>query len=80
MTFHDRNKIKAQVCPECVAGSGEPCRTHTGNRTRLHLLRINRAKRGAAPGPCPSCGERLYRTPSLVLHVDTNGFDCETRP
>lgn len=77
MAFHDPKKIKMQVCPECVAGPGEPCRTKTGKRTKLHVLRVNRAKRQAAPGECPACGlELVVALGGAVYHSATSGLAC----
>lgn len=79
-TLHNKPAILAHPCPHCRAVAGDPCRTSTRRKTKPHVLRINAAKRAAAPGPCPACGmelvvttDRLGRT---ITHTGTGSFGC----
>lgn len=80
-TLHNKPAILAHPCPHCRAIPGQPCRSKVRRKTKPHMLRINAAKREAAPGECPACGMQLTitnRKPGHIatIHIGTSTFDC----
>lgn len=68
-------QILNQPCPACQAMAGELCADG-----RHHPRRIALAKRAAAPGPCPQCGEALSVTGRRTTHTLSDVFDCAPQP
>lgn len=79
-TLHNKPAILAHTCPGCRANPGDPCRSKMRRKTKPHVLRINVAKRAAAPGDCPACGMGLVitrdRLGSTITHTGTGSFGC----
>lgn len=70
--------IAAVYCPGCKAAPGQVCVSASYRPTRIHILRVNLAKREASPGPCPTgCGDDLRTVNTLVGHARTGRFECQ---